>query len=268
VAEITTFEIGYCTHIGCMALRGAGLRVCKFPARAYLLSIGERRWLWDTGYAQHFQQHTQSGIFRLYRHVTPVHFDPQASLLAQLRAAGYGAGDIQALIISHFHADHIAGLHDFDRLDFICSGEGWQQTRHLRGFAALRQAFVPGLIPADFESRLHFVEGFQQISLPAQLAPFERGYLLPGSEGQIMLVPLPGHAAGHIGAFVLTAAGWTLLAADAAWSPSNYQQMRGPSALANLIMKDVKAYYRSLQQLNQLWQGGGADILLCHKGDL
>lgn len=40
MAKVTVFEVGYCTHIGCMALRGAGFRVCKFPARAYLLEVG------------------------------------------------------------------------------------------------------------------------------------------------------------------------------------------------------------------------------------
>ncbi|BEM97421.1 TPA: MBL fold metallo-hydrolase [Serratia marcescens] len=268
MAKVTVFEVGYCTHIGCMALRGAGFRVCKFPARAYLLEVGERRWLWDTGYARYFQQHTQSGLFSLYRRMTPVYFEPAESLAHQLREAGYAEGDIQALIVSHFHADHIAGLQDFSQLDFICSGEGWQQTRGLRGFAALKRAFIPGLIPADFESRLQFMESFPAVALPALLAPFDRGYALPGSEGQIVLVPLPGHAAGHIGAFILTDAGWTLLASDAAWSPQSYQTLRGPSRLANLVMDDAAAYTRTLERLNQLWAGGQVNILLCHEGDL
>ncbi len=44
-----------------MALRGAGFRVCKFPARAYLLEVGERRWLWDTGYARYFSSTRSRG---------------------------------------------------------------------------------------------------------------------------------------------------------------------------------------------------------------
>ncbi|MNV78721.1 hypothetical protein D3C71_1722280 [compost metagenome] len=81
-------------------------------------------------------------------------------------------------------------------------------------------------------------------------------------------MPLPGHAAGHLGAFVLTDAGWTLLASDAAWSPLNYQQLRGPSRLANLIMDNPRSYYDTLGALNQLYLGGAAEIRLCHEGDL
>ncbi len=102
MANITTFEIGYCTHLGCMALRGSPMRSCKFPSRAYLLEVGERRWLWDTGYASYFQQYTASGIFRLYSQITPVYFSPQQALLEQLRSRGVGVGDIEAVIISIF----------------------------------------------------------------------------------------------------------------------------------------------------------------------
>ncbi|WP_436857561.1 MBL fold metallo-hydrolase [Citrobacter tructae] len=268
MAKITAFEVGYCTHIGCMALKGAGFRVCKFPSRAWLLEVGSRRWLWDTGYSSWFEHYTRDGVFRLYRQFTPVYFDPKQSLAQQLLAQGVVEGDISAIILSHFHADHVAGLRDFPNMACICSGVGWQEVRTLRGFAALRQAFIPGLIPPEFESSLRFIESFARLRLPEALVPFEWGYMLPESQGEIFLVPLPGHAAGHIGAFVQTDSGWMLLAADAAWSPANYRELRGPSRLANLVMSDPANYYRTLEQLNRLWQKGSVDIRLCHEGDL
>lgn len=268
MATITVFEVGYCTHIGCMVLKGAGLKVCQFPARAWLLEVGERRWLWDTGYASWFEYYTRSGIFRAYRMVTPVYFDPGESLARQLASRGLTAGDISGIVLSHFHADHIAGLRDFPGVPGICSAEGWQQVSRLRGVAALRQAFVPELIPPDFAASLRFMESFPRQALPAALAPFTYGYQLPGSEGEIVLVPLAGHAAGHIGAFVLTDEGWTLLAADAAWAPANYRELRSPSRLAGLLMSDVAAYHRTLNNLHQLWQKGEVKIHLCHEGAL
>lgn len=268
MANITPFEAGYCTHPGCMALKGAGLRVCRFPARSWLLEVGERRWLWDTGYASWFERCTREGIFQIYRRVTPVYFDPAESMVRQLHSCGIGAGDLQGIILSHFHADHIAGLRDFPGVPFIASGEGWQQTRGLRGFAALRQGFVPGLIPETFESSLRTIERFERQALPAELAPFTEGYVLPDSNGEIFLLPLPGHASGHIGAFVQTDDGWTLLASDAAWAPANYRELRGPSRLTHLIMANPASYYRTLEQLHQLWLGGKVTILLCHEGDL
>lgn len=268
MAKITVFEAGYCTHPGCMALKGAGWRICRFPARSWLLEAGERRWLWDTGYASWFERATRSGIFQLYRRVTPVSFNPDEAMVRQLHAIGMMPADLSGLILSHFHADHIAGLRDFPDVPLIASGEGWQQTRHLRGFAALRQGFVPALIPEAFEANLLALESFPRQQLPEALQPFSEGYILPGSNGEILLVPLPGHASGHIGAFIQTDSGWTLLASDAAWTPANYREMRGPSRMANLIMADPAAYYRTLEKLHQLWLGGRVQILLCHEGDL
>lgn len=75
MAKISEFEIAHCTHFGCMAVKGTGFRVCKFPARVWLLEVGDRRWLWDNGYSSWFEHYTRSGIFRIYRHLTPVYFD-------------------------------------------------------------------------------------------------------------------------------------------------------------------------------------------------
>lgn len=268
MARITTFEAGYCTHIACMALKGAGWKVCKFPARSWLLSVGDQHWLWDTGYAEWFERATRQGVFHLYRRITPVHFDPREAMVAQLAAIGLRPGDLQAVLLSHFHGDHMAGLKDFPGTPIGCSQQGWLQTRHLQGVAALRQAFVPDLVPTDIDTRLRFFEQFPQVALDPVLQPFTQGYALPGSQGDIVLVPLPGHAAGHFGAFVRSETGWVLLASDAAWSPTSYQELRGPSALAQVVMDHPPAYYQTLHQLHQLWRSGGAEIRLSHEGDL
>jgi len=268
MASITVFEAGYCTHRACMALRGAGWSTCAFPARAYLIETRQRRWLWDTGYAEHFRDHTRSGLFALYPMVTPVHFEPAQAMAAQLRARGLRPADLDGIILSHFHGDHVAGLRDFPGVPLICSGAGWQATRRHRGLAALRRAYVPGLMPDDFDARLQAIERFEQVALPTSLAPFTHSWVLPGANREVQLVDLPGHAAGHIGAFVQTDAGWTLLAADAAWSPRSYRELRGPARLAGLIMENVPAYYATLARLHQLHHAGGATILLTHEGAL
>jgi len=269
MAHITSFEVGHCAHPACMVQRGAGFASCLFPARAYLIEAAgsgcERRWLWDTGYSSHFHDHTRDGLFSIYRHVTPVNFDSAQSLRLQLKARGIAPADLDGLLLSHFHGDHIAGLRDFDAVPMVCSGSGWNATRTLRGISALRKAFVPGLMPADFEQRISFVESFVAVELPAALAPFTHGRVLPGSDGEVLLVDLPGHAAGHLGAFVATRDGWELLASDAAWTHANYRELQRPSRLAYLIMDDACAYDRTLQMLHELDRAGGAAIRLTHE---
>jgi glyoxylase-like metal-dependent hydrolase (beta-lactamase superfamily II) len=268
MATITVFEAGYCTHMACVALKGAGLGICQFPARAYLIETAHGRWLWDTGYAQHFHDHTRSGIFAMYRRVTPVHFDASAAVVLQLRERGVQPRDLNALILSHFHGDHIAGLRDFPGVPTYLSGTGWNATRCLDGFSALRKGFIPGLIPPDFEFTTVFIETLETIQLPFELAPFGQGFVLPESNAEVILVELPGHAAGHLGAFVSTSRGWVLLASDAAWSPKSYERLVGPSVLAHTIMESPAAYYQTLHDLHALHTRGQVTICLTHEGAL
>jgi glyoxylase-like metal-dependent hydrolase (beta-lactamase superfamily II) len=263
MATITAFEVGYCTHRACMAVKGAGLRVCRFPARVWLIEAGGQRWLWDTGYSHHFQRYT-TGIFRLYRWVTPVYYDDTVALQPQLKSVGVLPSDLRGILISHFHGDHIAGLRDFPGVPLFCAEKGWAHVRTLKGFAAVRKGFVPELLPPDFAERVQFVDAFQKTALPSILAPFTEGYTLPGSQNEVILVDLPGHAAGQLGAFVETKNGWCLLASDAAWAPDNYRLLRGPSRLSHIVMHDTAAYYQTLQKLHQL----SIPILLCHEGEI
>ncbi|MBP6345099.1 MAG: MBL fold metallo-hydrolase [Neisseriaceae bacterium] len=266
MATMTEFIAGHCTHAACMAVRGAGLQSCAFPAKTYLLSANQRHWLWDTGYAQHFMDATASGLFALYRRVTPVYFESSQAIVSQLRQRGIQARDLSGVILSHFHGDHIAGLKDFPDVPLIASGQGWAQTQYLRGWRALQKGFVPELMPSDAAQRLWPMESGEVVALPPELYPFTTGYAVPGSNKELILVDLPGHAAGHIGAFVCTDDGWHLLAADAAWDVANFREGRLPSPLTRLIMADHGQYVATLGQLRLLDAGGQVQIHLSHDG--
>lgn len=268
MAKIITFEVGYCTHAAYAAVKGAGNRTCCFPARAYLLEANSNYWLWDTGYASHFLQHTSKGLFSLYRKLTPVYFNEYEALVIQLKAQGINQQDIQGLMISHFHGDHIAGLLDFPTVPFFAKKEAWLHVKRLKGISALANVFIPALIPDDFESRLTFIDSFEMVKLPSILAPFTEGYVLPNSNREIMLVDLPGHAVGQIGAFVQGEQGWTLLASDAAWAPINYTELKEPSIIARVVIANMAAYRSTLNKLHQLYLNGNVEIQLCHEGDL
>lgn len=246
-----------------MVLKGSGWHARCFPSRAYLIETRHGLILWDTGYAERFRSATAHGVYRLYAWITPVHFGAADELHGQLRAFGVDPRDIGTLVLSHFHADHIAGMRDFPAARLLCSAPGWQAVRALSGLAALRQAFIPALLPADIEARLDFVEACPLLPLPAALAPFTQGRD-PDGAGEMYIVDLPGHAPGHLGAFVSTEQGWTLLASDAAWVPDSYQQLRGPSELSFLIQHRRGAYYDTLGKLHQLHLGGQAEIRLTH----
>lgn len=264
MAKLTTFRVGHCTHPSCMVLKGSGFASRCFPSRAYLVETRAGLVLWDTGYAERFREATSQGVYRLYSMVTPMYLSAHESLLGQLKALGIAPADIAMLVISHFHADHMAGLRDFPSARVLASAAGWQSVQGLSAFASVRQAFVPALMPGDIAARLEFAESFPEVALPAALAPFATGRDITGT-GELFVVELPGHAAGHLGAFVLGDDGWTLLASDAGWAAESYQQLRGPSELTFLIQHQRSAYYETLRKLHALHRSGGASIRLTHE---
>ncbi|MQA40621.1 MBL fold metallo-hydrolase [Rugamonas aquatica] len=263
MARVYSLIVGSCRHPGCMAIKGGGWRARSFPSRAYLIEAASGELLlFDTGYAPRFFEAVSHGWGRIYGWLTPAELNPEALLTAQLSRMGVAPGDINKVVISHWHADHMAGLDDFRHLEVFCSAAGWNSVRHLHGLAALRRGFLPELLPSCLDEQLHFVEWLRQVPLPPRLHPFKRGWqLLPN---ELILVPLPGHAHGQIGAFVATSRGWVLLAGDAAWSDASVLQMRGPSELSFLLQPDRRAYYATLADLHKLALSGGATIALSH----
>jgi len=253
--KLSLLKIGYCRHPEAIVLRGGKWSPCEFPAICALIEHPTRGYmLYDTGYSAHFFEETQPFPYRLYRWITPVHLKTNETLIFQLQQRGITAAEIQTIFISHFHADHIAGLRDFPNAQFICLQSGFEAIKTRQGFSALLNAFVPGLLPHDFQARLQFVETTRPISLNTALAPFSYGYDI-FSDGSLIAVELPGHASGQMGLILANEQGQThFLIADACWHSQAYQFNRPPHWLAHLITADKKAYLTTLQQLHRLYQ--------------
>jgi glyoxylase-like metal-dependent hydrolase (beta-lactamase superfamily II) len=266
MAKLTELTAGFSTLPGCIAIRGAGFAPMRFPARAWLIETAAGPLLWDTGYSEHFLHATRRSVYRLYPLMTPVSFDPAQGVAQQLRRHGLPPREIRTLVVSHFHADHYAGMRDFPDAALVCSREAWRHVRKLWGLAAVAAAFIPELLPTDVAARLTFVEHFPERPLTATLAPFTHAWDLSGT-GEVLAVPLPGHARGHLGAFVATDAGWVMLASDAAWSKQSIANpaVSGPSRLSVLFQHDRSAHRATLDRLAVLHAGGQVAIRLSHE---
>lgn len=250
--ELTMLSAGYCTHPEAVVMRGGRWRSIRFPSLVGVIRHPTRGViLFDTGYTARFFEETRPFPARLYAWTTPVHFKPPEGAAAQLAARGIRAEDVSLVLLSHFHADHVGGARDFPNARFVCSEEAWRRTRGLRGFAAVRKAFLPGLLPPDFTARVAAVEGLRQVELPARLRPFETGADLFG-DGSVAIVPLPGHAAGHYGVLLQTEPAPTFLVADACWLSRQYREYLLPHPIVNLILDDPRAYRESLRRLHEL----------------
>lgn len=246
-------KVGSCRHCERITLRGGGVAPVSFPALSALIVhplIGPV--LFDTGYASHFLRATAPFPERLYRWTTPLHLPAHQTLAAQLRRFGLTPSDILMCVISHFHADHIAGLRDLPRARFIASTAGYAQIANAGRFQGLIHGLLPRMLPDDFGDRVAFAESAPKVRLQPPWNAFGEGFDLLGDRS-LVGVTLPGHSAGQIGVLLRDEAGRDVfLCADACWSHKAFRDFRMPSFLARPLMHSWFDYCRTIENIHAL----------------
>jgi len=142
---------------------------------AYLIETGARRLLIDAG--------------------AGVHMGPNAGkMLANLAEAGVAPGDVDAIILTHPHPDHILGIVDNDWNAVFPSAE--LMVPELDGQFWLRSD--PSKIDNEYQ-RVETVRA-QKAAAPynGRMRTILSGEVAPG----VTVVPLPGHTPGHSGYMV------------------------------------------------------------------
>lgn len=229
---------------------GSWLRKVRFHATAVLLEHElHGPVLFDTGYSKRFFEETKDWPYRLYRWVTPVTITENGGIAELLRQRGIGPDTLKHVIVSHWHADHIGGLRDFPKATIHTSMAAWDSVQEVSGLAALRKAFLPGLVPDDAAERLNWIgEGSDVFG-----------------DGSLRVLEFSGHAVGQIGVRFTAEDGTSvLLAADACWLSAAFREKRMPHPVTRLI-HDWEAYRASLARLHRMHRDE-PDLLIvpCH----
>lgn len=239
-------DTGYCLASERHLIRGGHRRTVACHAIVALLGHPRHGWtLWDAGYAPRLLAATRRFPYALYRRATPLHLRPELAVAAQLGRRGLAPRDIRRIIISHFHADHVAGLRDFPAAEPIATRAAYDDVATRRGLRALRRGFIPALLPGDFRARATLLPPFTGPPLPA-LGPTHDLF----GDGAALLVALPGHARGQIGLLARTARGPVLFAADGCWLSRSVRERRPPGRLTHLFVDDPRAVRATIERLH------------------
>lgn len=260
--KLKVFASGYCKQSRYLAMRDEPREPGRFYAMWALLEHPKAGYvLFDTGYSRRYFEGTQRLPYSLYAALTPVTLpEDGAAAVEQLISLGVAPQDISSIVVSHFHADHVGGLKDFPDARFVCSSAAYRAVKGKRGFAAVSRAFLPGLIPEDFERRCHFIEDDDLKHLPSCYMPFDRGVDLFG-DGSVWVVPLDGHATGQIGLLVKTYAGERFLVADAAWHRRAVRERVLPHPVVRLIVSSWSKYIETFDKV-RVFHKNRPDVVL------
>lgn len=257
-------KVGHCQHPECAALRGGGRRAIDFPALVGLIEHPQHGlMLYDTGYSRHFNEATRSFPECLYRMITPVQLPPEEELLNQLEARRISASDVSTIIISHFHADHVAGLRDFPKARFIATSAERKLVESKGRIGRLRRAYLRDLVPSDFDTRVSLVENAPVVRLPPAWQPFSTAHDLLG-DASMLGMDLPGHAASQLGVTfaVEGESAPVFLVGDACWKIEGLIENRPPSRLAYNVFHHTKSYNDTFAKLRQLHLSAAPPVII------
>jgi len=249
--ELQLLSDGWCMQLEAFALRGGRWRPVRFFSMFALLrhpTAGAV--LFDTGYSPHFLKATARWPWGLYRAVTPVTLETGWSAVEQLDRAGVPPAEVRHVFVSHLHADHVGGLRDFPHAAIHVAREAWQDVAGRTAFGQLRRAFVPSLLPDDFQARAQWLEEKPVVTLGPAWAGLHQARDLLG-DSSLLAVPLPGHAAGQHGLLFQSRQGPVLLAADGAWMRRAVRENAPPHPLTCLI-QNLPQTRATLQMLHEL----------------
>jgi N-acyl homoserine lactone hydrolase len=160
-------------------------------------------------------------------------------VVAQLASVGLEPGDVEHVAHSHLHYDHAGGVEFFPDASF------YVQRRELE-FAHWPPVYQRELyIRADFDHPVRWVE------LTGEHDLF--------GDGRLVLVPTPGHTAGHQSLVVRLDGGTVILLADAAYSARNLEQRALPG-----IVWSPDAMVDSWERLERMRDRYDAELLFTH----
>lgn len=165
----------------------------ELPVVSVLLRHAQGNVLFDTGCHPDIPKKPQERWGDLAKYLTPIMPDGD-NVLANLSSAGLGPNDIDVVICSHLHTDHCGCNSFFAKATVIA---------HRLEIEAAKAApnMLGGYVAADWNTGQKF-------------DPLEAERDLFG-DGSLVLIHLPGHSPGSIGALVgLDRSGQFLLAAD------------------------------------------------------
>ena len=164
------------------------------PVMSFLIRHRQANVLFDTGCHPSALRDPVGRWRGLAKVMKPI-CDPDDNLIGSLRCIGVTPGDVDVVICSHLHPDHCGCNAFFARATVIC---------HARELAAARAAGAEaaGYLANDWDHPQTFdvLEGMRDLF----------------GDGKVVIVPLPGHTPGSIGALIiLERSGAFLLASDA-----------------------------------------------------
>ena len=156
IESIDYFPAGYCTSYTGLLFKGVKNQKMTFPAGVFLIKHRDKGYLlYDTGYHYDIKTQLRYGFYRLG---TPVQMTEKDQISRLLEAKGIKPEEINYVILSHLHPDHLGGASFFPHATFILTKEVYEIYQKPK----LKDLIFKEFLPASFEKNLTIIRADQQ----------------------------------------------------------------------------------------------------------
>lgn len=209
-----------------------------------LLDHPDGAWLIDGGQALDAEAEKAGvrGLRRVFLNKAAAGWTRDAAPADAVRARGVDPAALAGLLPTHAHFDHLGGLLDLPGPPI------WMPAAEIALAQATLDGAPPAVLPYDARgvvprARVLTFDGPPLWSWPASHDLY--------GDGSVVLVPMPGHTPGSVGARVRAADGRVLfLVGDTVWVREGFEQREPKSWLAGTFDADGDA---TSAQIAQLW---------------
>lgn len=177
----------------------------------------------------------------------------------QIRELGLDPRDVRHIVPTHLDLDHAGGLSDFPMAQVqvfrkeLDAAMGRHSLKEKGRYIPSQWAHGPRWVPRDATGE--------------RWMGFEAARALPGTDDEVLLIPLHGHTQGHCGVAVRTDRGWLLHCGDAYFhrDEMNLDEPDCPLGLRvfqSLVQMDGASRIANQLRLRELKQQHGQDVTL------
>ena len=249
ISSVKYYACGYCVNKMKFIVKNPVTKTKAFYAGAFLIKHEKYgNILYDTGYSTDIYKCGLVG--KLYNMLNPTYVKEEDTIVSKLKEDNIKTTDIDYVILSHLHPDHIGCVKDFTNAKIIISKKSLDEYKK----GNIRSLIFKQMLPDNFEEIVDTVDKFEK-----------NEELFYGNDifddDSLILTQIDGHSNGQLGLYIKEHN--IFLGADAAWGMEFVEKSDEMSIFAKLVQNNFSEFAKCLELLKKL-RDSGVQIYLSH----